>query len=90
MCFVWFVWSPTPLMLPKTKFVFHSRPDSCAGVEYTFGVRVSKGGQRALDWSELRFDETACTVSTFGTTLPYVSLSPKVGSLSLLLFLCCP
>lgn len=48
------------------------------GVKYTFGVRVSMGAQGA----QLRFDETACTVSTFGTALPHVSISPKVGSFS--------
>eukprot|EP00752_Nemacystus_decipiens_P006052 g5462.t2 len=47
------------------------------GVEYTFGVRVTKGVQGALDWTVLRFDESACTVSTFGTELPYVTVSPK-------------
>lgn len=43
-------------------------------------MRVSKGVQSDLDGTEIRSDETACTISTFGTELPHVTVSPKVRS----------
>ena len=67
------------MMLCPSTDLLYSRPDPCPGVEYTFGVMVSKGAQGALEnGAELRFDETACTISTFGTKLPHVVVSPKV------------
>ncbi|CAM9396526.1 unnamed protein product [Ectocarpus sp. 4 AP-2014] len=41
------------------------------GVEYKFGVTVFQAS------TELRSDDTACTVSTFEETLPHVTVSPK-------------
>lgn len=43
-------------------------------------MRVSKGVQSDLDGTQIRSDETACTISTFGTELPHVTVSPKVRS----------
>ncbi|CAM9100098.1 unnamed protein product [Ectocarpus sp. 8 AP-2014] len=47
------------------------------GVHYRFGVSIWKGELDTGDLSEVRSDQTACTISTFAESIPNVSISPK-------------
>ncbi|CAM9609633.1 unnamed protein product, partial [Ectocarpus fasciculatus] len=47
------------------------------GVHYRFGVSVWKGELETGDLSEVRSDQTACTISTFEESVPNVSIFPK-------------
>ncbi|CAM9187348.1 unnamed protein product, partial [Hapterophycus canaliculatus] len=48
------------------------------GVDYTFGVSVAKVQLDAVNWNEVRKDDSTCVVTTVGAALPHVSISPKV------------